>query len=277
MDIFSFRVLSILIILLLSAAWLFLYIKKKQKPASSNHRTRDFDDHIMGPLFSPEDKETQQSQQTPQEEEESQVQRELQQADEGVEQQTQTRSKTSPPRKSRVAALMGKKKKIEGSSTEQNKQKKGKGANDNAPSVISLCLRARRREGFNGRMLLSMFDRFNLVFGKMDVFHRRIQVGGKEESSFSVINGEKPGTLKPEDMEESSTHRIMFYISLYDCYSPLKSFDEMVDVAKQFAVSLDGNLYDDQGSSLSEQNIEYHRDIIKDFLHKQRVAMAEDN
>ena len=277
MDIFSFRVLSILIILLLSAAWLFLYIKKRQKPASSNHRTRDFDDHIMGPLFSPGDKETQQTQEESEAEDDSQTQQELQQEGEGVEQQTQKESKTPPPRKSRVAALIGKRKKAEESSTEKNKQKKGKGANDNAPSVISLCLRARRREGFNGRMLLSMFDRFNLVFGKMDVFHRRIQVGGKEENSFSVINGEKPGTLKPEDMEESNTHRIMFYISLYDCYSPLKSFDEMVDVAKQFAVSLDGNLYDDQGSSLSEQNIEYHRDIVKDFLHKQKVAAAEDN
>ena len=72
-------------------------------------------------------------------------------------------------------------------------------------NVICIHLRARKREGFSGKNLVAIFNRFNLVFGDMDIYHRRIQVNGRSETAFSVLNGKEPGTLKPIDLDSGSS------------------------------------------------------------------------
>ena len=51
--------------------------------------------------------------------------------------------------------------------TVENKEEKPDPDNRN---VISISLRSRRREGFNGKQLLSTLERFNLEHGDMDIF-----------------------------------------------------------------------------------------------------------
>lgn len=143
-------------------------------------------------------------------------------------------------------------------------------------NVISIHLRARKREGFSGKNLVAIFNRFNLVFGDMDIYHRRIQVNGRSETAFSVLNGKEPGTLKPIDLDTGSSC-IIFFIQTQNCHNPLRSFEEMVDVAKRFASSLDGLLYDDLGSNLTEQTLNYYRDQIKELMLAKRIQEARRN
>lgn len=143
-------------------------------------------------------------------------------------------------------------------------------------NVISITLRARRREGFNGKQLLATLARFNLEYGEMNIFHRTIRTGEKKNTSFSILNGIEPGTLNPEELEETSTPTIIFFIRLHSCDQPLKAFAEMIDIAQQFSHLLDGQLFDDQGSHLSEQTIVYYKDLIREFLLGHQAQPQDD-
>ena len=136
----------------------------------------------------------------------------------------------------------------------------------NNRNVISINLRARRREGFAGKLLLAAFEKFHLESGEMDIFHRRLEVGAKKEVLFSILNGIEPGTLKREDLEENGTSAVILFIRLHSSSYPLRSFNAMVDTAKQMAHLLDGHLYDDQGSNMTEQTLGYYRMLIRDFI-----------
>ncbi|MBE8182252.1 MAG: hypothetical protein HAW61_01855 [Candidatus Portiera sp.] len=259
MDIYTLRLISISLILILSTIWLFMHLKKRgEKGEKDNARKRGMDHHSMGPLFLGD---------------------ENQDGDAAVEEQSfdakEPVQEEVPAKKSGGLALLSgftkkTKSQAKGESTAQKSQKK---KSDDA-QIICLQLNSRKREGFNGHSLLAMFDKYNLVFGHMDVFHRQVNVAGQEKHAFSVINGEAPGTLIPEEIKDKSTQRVMFYISLHECYNPMKSFEEMLDMAHKFAVALDGGLCDDQGCDLSEQNIEYQRNSVREFVIRHRLKSA---
>lgn len=143
-------------------------------------------------------------------------------------------------------------------------------------NVISITLRSRRREGFNGKQLLATFTKFNLEYGDMHIFHRIIRAGEKKDVSFSVLNGVEPGTLNPQEVQEANIPAIIFFIRLHSCNQPLKAFAEMTDVAQQFGHLLDGQLFDDQGSHLSPQTIVYYKDLIREFLLARQAPPQDD-
>lgn len=260
MDIYSLRLISITLILVLSTIWLFMYLKNKgNKDEKNNVRKRGMDHHSMGPLFigendSPENESA------------------------GLEEVAETAPPPVTEKQTKktggLSILKGLTKKTNSESKETlAKQKPQKKPTEDA-QIICLQLNARKKEGFNGHSLLALFSKYDLVFGHMDVFHRQVNSGGQDKHAFSVINGEAPGTLIPEEIKDKSTQRIMFYISLHECYNPTKSFDEMLDMAQKFAVSLDGVLCDDQGCDLSEQNIEYQWDVVREFVIRHRLKPA---
>ena len=84
----------------------------------------------------------------------------------------------------------------------------------------------------------------------------------------------EPGTLKKEDLEAKGTPIIIFFVRLHSCHQPLKAFNEMVDVAQQCALLLDGQLYDDRDSHLASQTVSYYRDLIREFILNEQVRQA---
>lgn len=144
-------------------------------------------------------------------------------------------------------------------------------------NVISIHLRARRREGFDGKQLLTALARFDLEYGEMDIFHRKLQVGTQQKVSFSVLNGVEPGTLKREDLESNGTPVIIFFVRLHNSHQPLRSFNEMMDVARQIAYLLDGQLYDDQGSNMTDQTLGYYRSIVREFILQENTRRQQTN
>lgn len=273
MDIYFFRLISIVLILLLSSIWLFMYFKSKGSQEDKNNiRKRGLDHHSMGPLFL--DKEGQGNEEIA----EAVLPADAQAAPPDQASASAPASVGVEEKENKASKGLG----ILGGLVSKNKQKQDTSNPSQPPpkkknedvKIICLQLHARKQEGFNGHTLLSIFERHDLEFGKMDVFHRQVNLGGQDKHAFSVINGEEPGTLIPEEIKDKSTQRIMFYISLNECYNPLKSFDDMLDVAQKFAVSLDGLLCDDQGCGLSEQNIEYQRDLVREFVIRHRLKVA---
>ena len=142
-------------------------------------------------------------------------------------------------------------------------------------NVIYIELRARKREGFSGKSMEAIFHRFHLTFGDMGIYHRQIRVGQKTDTSFSVLNGKEPGTLRPEDME-AGISTVIFFIQTQNCSNPLRSFGEMTDVARQCARYLDGLLYDDLGSNLTEQTLRYYCEKIKERMLAKRTEEARN-
>lgn len=263
MDIYSFRLLAIILILALSTLWLFMHFRNKDdKDVKPSMRNRGMDGHSMGPLFLDEEglEKLKEPEPEPEVAEAPTAGHDDEEEDAG--------------RPSGLGLLKNLAKK-----TKSAPKKPAKGQSPSKRpaediQIICLQLNARRSDGFHGHSLLSMFAKHELVFGKMDVFHKQVNMGGQDKTSFSVINGEAPGTLIPEEIQDRSTQRIMFYIALNECHSPMKSFEEMLEIAKSFAVALDGMLCDDQGCDLSEQNIEYHWDLVREFIIRNRLKPA---
>ncbi len=183
------------------------------------------------------------------------------------------------PKKSKISFLKKRFQKPEqegpASTPEVTKPKPEEKSSSDNRNVIYIELRARKREGFGGKNLEAVFHRFNLTFGDMGIYHRQIRVGQKTDTSFSVLNGKEPGTLRPEDME-SGISTIIFFIQTQNCSNPLRSFGEMTDVARQCARYLDGLLYDDLGSNLTEQTLRYYCEKIKEWMLAKRTEEARN-
>ena len=191
--------------------------------------------------------------------------------DAGLERQEPQNSKISFLRK----RLQKPKQEEPASTPEVTKPKPEEKLSSDNRNVIYIELRARKREGFGGKSLEAVFHRFNLTFGDMGIYHRQIRVGQKMDTSFSVLNGKEPGTLRPEDME-SGISTIIFFIQTQNCSNPLRSFGEMTDVARQCARYLDGLLYDDLGSNLTEQTLRYYCEKIKERMLAKRTEEARN-
>lgn len=267
MDIYSFRLISIILILGLSTIWLFMYLRNKNnKGTQGNVRGRGMDQHSMGPLFLDEEGQ----EKLRQDEDAEEVPKPPQQQDDSAGESEKVAEKKSVG----LNILKNLTKKSKPAPKQEPSDKSAQKKKTEDTQIICLQLNSRKQEGFNGHSLLAMFSKYELVFGKMDVFHRQTNMGGQDRVLFSVINGEAPGTLVPEEIKDRSTQRIMFYIALNECHSPMKAFEEMLDIAQKFAVSLDGMLCDDQGCDLSEQNIEFHWDLVREFMIRNRIRPA---
>ena len=284
MDIYTFRILAVGLIVVLAGMWAFFHFKnkgnnnpaKKLAKGSRDHRRRVMDNHSMEPLFEELLSDSPQKNIPAPESVRPKGSDAAEQEDEASE---PAQASAAPPSiVDRIASFFKQEPAAMDEEAEAEQQAaESKKAERKERVLVSLVLRANKREGFNIPRLLTSLEENDMVFGEMDIFHRVDKSRGEDVHSFSVINGEEPGTLIPEELQKSGTSTIKFFISLNDCHQPLKSFSEMVRFAQSLTMRLDAKLYDNQGGQLSVQNIEYQRDIIKKYIHNRMLASSQKN
>jgi len=154
-------------------------------------------------------------------------------------------------------------------------RKTGK-AKDPAPlpdEVLVITVMA-RYDPFDGRRLFKLVEACGLSFGKMNIFHRHEQDNGEGPVQFSMVNAVHPGTFVPDATIDFSTPGVTFFLTMSEPSKLMEAFDCMLATAKYLADNLDGELRDEQRSSLRTQTIEHYRHKVRDFERRQLARRA---
>lgn len=131
--------------------------------------------------------------------------------------------------------------------------------------VLIINIMAPRGTVFAGEDLLDSLLKAGLRFGDMNIFHRYSDIKGDGELLFSMANMVKPGHFDLEAMDEFETPGVSLFMTLPLRADSMKSYDLMVDTAREIAEALGGELKDEQHSVLTRQTIDHCRERIRDF------------
>ncbi len=137
--------------------------------------------------------------------------------------------------------------------------------------IVTLRLVARNRGSFRGDDLILSMRGIGLRRGKFGIFHR---FDGDEEGAavFSAASLVEPGHFDVENIKEQEFPGISLFLVLPGPIEGVDAFDLMIAAARTLAQSLNGELVDESGSTLSIQRERYMREEIVQFEHDHKVA-----
>jgi len=137
--------------------------------------------------------------------------------------------------------------------------------------IVTLRLVARNHGSFRGDDLILSMRGIGLRRGKFGIFHR---FDGDEDGPavFSAASLVEPGHFDVENIKEQEFPGVSLFLVLPGPMEGVDAFDLMIAAARTLALSLDGELVDESGSTLSIQRERYMREEIVQFEHKNKVA-----
>lgn len=128
--------------------------------------------------------------------------------------------------------------------------------------VIQLAIVHSYGDKIKGIDLLNACAEFDLEFGDMGIFHRYRRHEGIETQVFHVANVVEPGTFPLGEMDSFETKGIALFMQATDDEIVEKTFDEMLETARQLSISLDAELVDEKMQPLSVARIEAIREQL---------------
>jgi len=143
-----------------------------------------------------------------------------------------------------------------------------------AEKVIALRLIARNKPGFPGESLILALREAGLRHGRFGIFHYH---PGEDDNvvQFSVASLVEPGSFELSKLRESSYPGISLFLALPDAAGGIDAYDRMLEVARTLAAKIDGELLDEQGSSLSIQRQRYMREEALQYIHQLQAQSHE--
>ena len=145
-------------------------------------------------------------------------------------------------------------------------------AAENAPQkIVTLRIVAREKKAFNGEDLILSLRGIGLRHGKFGIFHR---YDGNDETRtiFSAASLVEPGSFDLANIKDQQIPGISLFLVLPGPVDGVESFDMMMMAARAITQSLNGELLDESGSTLSIQRERYLREEIIQFQHSILVA-----
>ena len=144
-------------------------------------------------------------------------------------------------------------------------------AGESPQKIVTLRLVAKDGGTFRGDELILSMRGIGLRHGKFGIFHR---YDGNDESRtvFSAASLVEPGSFDLNNIKEQELPGISLFLVLPGPVEGAESFDLMMAAARTMAQSLDGELLDESGSTLSIQRERYMREDIIQFEHSIKVA-----
>ena len=138
-------------------------------------------------------------------------------------------------------------------------------ANEDAPQkIVTLRLIGHNKKPFQGDELILSMRGIGLRHGKFGIFHR---YDGNDESRtiFSAASLVEPGSFDLANIKDQQIPGISLFLVLPGPVESAEGFDLMMAAARALAQSLDGELLDESGSTLSIQRERYLREEIIQF------------
>jgi len=142
---------------------------------------------------------------------------------------------------------------------------------DAPQKIVTLRLVAKDGGAFRGDELILSLRGIGLRHGKFGIFHR---YDGNDENRtvFSAASLVEPGSFDLANIKEQEIPGISLFLILPGPIEGVDAFDSMMEAARALAQTLDGELLDESGSTLSIQRERYMREEIIQYHHSNLVA-----
>jgi cell division protein ZipA len=140
-----------------------------------------------------------------------------------------------------------------------------------AQKIVTLRVVARNNGAFPGDDLVLSLRGIGLRHGKFGIFHR---FEGSDESKviFSAASLVEPGSFDLANIKEQEIPGISLFMVLPGPMDGAQGFDLMIAAARALSQSLDAELLDETGSTLSIQRERYLREEIIQHQHSSDLA-----
>ena len=137
-------------------------------------------------------------------------------------------------------------------------------AGDVPQKIVTLRIVGRDKKPFQGDELILSMRGIGLRHGKFGIFHR---YDGNDESRtiFSAASLVEPGSFDLANIKEQQIPGISLFLIIPGPVEGAEAFDLMIAAARALAQTLDGELLDESGSTLSIQRERYLREEIIQF------------
>jgi cell division protein ZipA len=137
--------------------------------------------------------------------------------------------------------------------------------------IVTLRLVARDGGSFRGDELILSMRGIGLRHGKFGIFHR-YDGSEQDKTIFSAASLVEPGSFDLSNIKEQELPGISLFSIFPGPIDGAEAFDLMMAAARALAQSLDAELLDESGSTLSIQRERYMREEIIQFEHSIKVA-----
>jgi cell division protein ZipA len=139
-------------------------------------------------------------------------------------------------------------------------------AADAPQKIVTVRIVAREKKSFPGDELILSMRGIGLRHGKFGIFHR---YDGIDESKtiFSAASLVEPGSFDLQNIKGQEIPGISLFLVLPGPVESVAAFDSMMVSARTLTQSLNGELLDESGSTLSIQRERYLREEIIQFQH----------
>lgn len=137
--------------------------------------------------------------------------------------------------------------------------------------IVTLRIVAKEKQAFQGDELVLSLRGIGLRHGKFGIFHR---YDGNDETRtiFSAASLVEPGSFDLENIKDQQIPGISLFLVLPGPVESVDAFDMMMAAARTLSQTLNGELLDESGSTLSIQRERYLREEIIQFQHSILVA-----
>ena len=125
---------------------------------------------------------------------------------------------------------------------------------------------------YGGEAIFDVLGGKGLKFGDMNIFHRSEPL--TRAIHYSIANVVEPGTFDMADMEAFHTPGLCFFMQLPGPEHPIDAFEDMLDVAREVAARLGGEISDEQRNRMTPQTVEHYRQRIADFSRRRMSKRA---
>jgi cell division protein ZipA len=142
---------------------------------------------------------------------------------------------------------------------------------DQEQKIVTLRLVAPQGGAFKGDELILSMRGIGLRHGKFGIFHR---YDGNDETKtvFSAASLVEPGSFDIANIKDQEIPGISLFLVLPGPIDSVEAFDMMMESARTLAQTLEGELLDESGSTLSIQRERYMREEVIQFQHSNLVA-----
>lgn len=137
--------------------------------------------------------------------------------------------------------------------------------------IVTVRIVAREKRSFAGDELILSMRGIGLRHGKFGIFHR---YDGNDENKtiFSAASLVEPGSFDLQNIKGQQIPGISMFLVLPGPVDSVQAFDLMLTAARALSQTLEGELLDESGSSLSIQRERYLREEIIQFQHSKLVS-----
>ena len=149
-------------------------------------------------------------------------------------------------------------------------------SNVNATKIVAIRLMARSSGGFAAEELILALREQGLQHGQFGIFHRP-DTEDERQAEFSVASLVEPGSFDLSHLKKDRYPGVSIFLALPGPGDSVEAFDDMVTTSRALAKQLNGELFDEQGSTLSLQRQRYLREEVVHFQHQGLSGSGNDS